>query len=448
MLDTFLSKTRRLIPAPIFNTLNPAYHWTMSFLAAVFYGFPSRHIKVIAVTGTKGKSSTTEILNAILETSGLRTALSNTIRFKVGDDSRPNLHKMSMPGRFFLQRFLRRTVDEKCRYAVIEMTSQGALLHRHKFIDLDTLVFTNLSPEHIEAHGSYEKYVGAKVAIAENMQSSCKAVKTIIVNDDDDEKDRFLACHADRKITYSIHDVEPYEIKPEGLSFTVNGRVVKSPLSGLFNLYNILAAMTAAESERVSPEMIIQAVEAFGGIPGRVEKVEAGQDFEVIVDYAHTADSLEKFYKVFRPDPMAPRDSDQNAPSRRLIAVLGGTGGGRDAWKRKEMGRLADLYCDIVILTDEDPYDEDPNKIVADVAVGITSMKPLIVMDRREAIREALELAHAGDAVLITGKGTDPFIMGPKGTKTPWSDSRVAKEELERLIACHPREGGGPGSAR
>ena len=398
-------------------------------MAAVFYGFPSRRIKVIAVTGTKGKSSTTEILNAILEKAGCKTALSNTIRCKIGDDSKPNLHKMSMPGRFFLQGFLRKAVDADCRYAVIEMTSQGALLHRHKFIDLDTLIFTNLSPEHIEAHGSYEKYVDAKVSIAENMRGSCKAVKTIIVNDDDDESGRFLACHADRKVTYSIHDVEPYEVKPKGLMFTLNGRPIQSPLSGLFNLYNILAAMTAAESESISPEMIIQTIEAFDDIPGRVENIDAGQNFEVVVDYAHTADSLEKFYKVFRPDPGAPREG-----ANRLIAVLGGTGGGRDVWKRKKMGELADLYCDEVILTDEDPYDEDQNKIVADVAVGITSKKPLIIMDRREAIREAVKRAHKGDAVLITGKGTDPYIMGPNGTKTPWSDSRVAKEELERLV--------------
>jgi UDP-N-acetylmuramyl tripeptide synthase len=397
-------------------------------------------------------------LNAILENAGRKTALSNTIRFKIADDSTPNLHKMSMPGRFFLQRFLRKAVDAKCQYAVIEMTSQGALLHRHRFIDLDTLIFTNLSPEHIEAHGSYEKYVDAKVSIAENMRSSCKAVKTIIVNDDDDQADRFLACHADRKITYSIHDVEPYKVKAEGLEFTLNGRPTHSPLSGLFNLHNILAAVTAAESEHISPEMILEAIESFERLPGRVERIDAGQNFEVVVDYAHTADSLEKLYKVFRPDPTTPCDSNQTtlkdpdqtaskdpngsggsndligSETRRLIAVLGGTGGGRDAWKRKEMGRLADLYCDAVILTNEDPYDEDPNKIIADVAVGITSKKPLIVMDRREAIREALKLAQKGDAVLITGKGTDPYIMGPNGTKTPWSDAGVAKEEIERLI--------------
>ena len=435
MIDRFLDTIRRLIPARLFKAVSPAYHWTLSFMAAVWYGFPSRQIKVIGVTGTKGKSSTVEVLNAILETAGSRTALSNTIRSKVGDDSRPNLHKMSMPGRFFMQRFLRQAVDAGCRYALIEMTSQGAILHRHRFIDLDTLIFTNLSPEHIEAHGSYERYVAAKVSIAENMQTSCKAVKTIIVNDDDDESGRFLACHADRKITYSIHDAEPYRIKPEGLEFALNERTVTSPLSGLFNLYNILAAVTAAESENVTPANIFRAIESFGGIPGRIEKIEAGQDFEVVVDYAHTPDSLEQLYRVFRPDPAAARGASAggSALPRRLIAVLGGTGGGRDAWKRKEMGRLADLYCDAVILTDEDPYDEDPQKIVADVAAGVAAHEPLIIMDRREAIRTAVKEARKGDAVLITGKGTDPYIMGRHGRKMPWSDAGVAREEIERL---------------
>ncbi len=182
----------------------------------------------------------------------------------------------------------------------------------------------------------------------------------------------------------------------------------------------------------ISDDVILGAIKRFGDIPGRVEKIEAkgpdgrAQDFTVVVDYAHTADSLEKLYKVFRPDPEAPRGN------KRLIAVIGGTGGGRDHWKRVEMGRLADTYCDEVILTDEDPYDEDPKKIVDDVAKGIVSKKPKVIMDRRLAIREAIALAKKGDTVLITGKGTDPYIMGPYGTKTPWSDADIAREELEK----------------
>lgn len=420
MIDSFLAKTRRFIPAPIFKVVNPIYHWKLAFLAALWYRFPSRKLKVIAVTGTKGKSSTVEILNAILEEAGYKTAVSNTIRFKVGDVSSDNLYKMSMPGRFFIQRFLRQAVSHGCEYAIVEMTSQGALNFRHLFIDLDAFVFTNISPEHIEAHGSFENYVDSKLAIAKRLGKSRKQNRTLIVNADDKESARFMECPADKKVSYGIRDVEPYQVKKAGLEFALGGKTVRSQLSGLFNLYNILGAAAAARSQGVSDDIIIRAVEKFNGIPGRVQKVEAGQDFTVIVDYAHTADSLEKLYQVFQ--------------SSRNICVLGGTGGGRDTGKRKIMGAIADEYCDEIILTDEDPYDEDPKNIVNEVARGITSQTPTIIMDRREAIREAVKRAKTGDTILITGKGTDPYIMGPGGKKTPWSDARIAREEIEKII--------------
>jgi UDP-N-acetylmuramoyl-L-alanyl-D-glutamate--2,6-diaminopimelate ligase len=420
MLDKALSHIRRYMPRKLHSFLNPAYHWTLALSGALIYRFPSRKMKVIAVTGTKGKSSTVEILSAILEEAGYATALSNTIRFKVGKESTENLYKMSMPGRFFLQGLIRRAVDSKCDYLVMEMTSQGALMHRHRFIQLDAFVFTNISPEHIEAHGSYERYLDAKMELCRALSRSKKPDRALIVNADDKESEIFLTCEADRKITYGLKDAEPYEIKKEGIQFTYGGRTVHSPLSGQFNLYNILAAAAAARSQGVSHDIIIRAVEKFGGIAGRLQKIEKGQDFKVIVDYAHTPDSLEKVYQVFQ--------------SSRLICVLGGTGGGRDTWKRKEMGRLADEYCDEVILTDEDPYDEDPKKIVDDVAAGVSSQQPSIIMDRRAAIREAITHARTGDAVLITGKGTDPYIMGPRDTKTVWSDARVATEELEAIL--------------
>lgn len=425
MLDTTLQKTRKLIPEKLFRALQPAYHWTMAFMAAVWYRFPSRKIKVIGITGTKGKSSTVEILNAILEEAGYKTALSSTIRFKIDDISSENLYKMTMPGRFTVQRLLRKAVNKKCEYMILEMTSQGALLHRHKFINLDAFVFTNLSPEHIEAHGSYENYVSSKIAIARRLENSKKPNRVMVLNIDDKESSRFMALNADKKVTYSAKDAEPYEIKKEGISFTMNGQAMESRLSGLFNLYNIMAAVSTARSQSVSDDIIKRALEGFSGIPGRVQKITVGdkQDFTVIVDYAHTPDSLEKLYQVFH--------------SSRNICVLGGTGGGRDSWKRKEMGRIADRYCEEIILTDEDPYDENPRKIVDDVAQGISSQKAKIIMDRREAIREAIRLAQPGDSVLITGKGTDPYIMGPNGTKTPWSDAVVAREEIEMLGKQH-----------
>jgi UDP-N-acetylmuramoyl-L-alanyl-D-glutamate--2,6-diaminopimelate ligase len=421
MIDSTLGFVRRHMPKKLFDALNPIYHWVLAFSAAIVYGFPSRKIKVIAVTGTKGKSSTVEILNAILEEAGYKTALSNTIRFKVGDISSENLYKMSMPGRFFAQRLLYKAVKNGCQYMIMEMTSQGAILHRHRFIDLDAFVFTNLSPEHIEAHGSYEKYREAKLEICRSLGASRKKDRALIVNADEKEGSAFLDCPADRKLTYGLRDVTPYTIMKGGIDFAWAGRTASSPLSGLFNLYNLLAAATAAKSQGVSDEVIVRAIERFSGIPGRVQKIEAGQSFSVVVDYAHTPDSLEKLYQVFQ--------------SSRSVCILGGTGGGRDTWKRREMGRIADTYCDEIILTDEDPYDEDSNNIVADVAAGIETQQPTIIMDRREAIREALKRAKTGDAVLITGKGTDPYIMGPKGTKTPWSDAAIAREEIEKLLA-------------
>ena len=417
MLDSLLSHIRSYTPTFIFNKLSPAYHFVLACVAVVVYRFPSRKIKVIGITGTKGKSSTVEILNAILEEAGYRTALTNTIRFKIGEISSDNLYKMSMPGRFFMQRFLRKAVNKKCDYAVIEMTSQGVLTSRHLFIDMDTFLFTNISPEHIEAHGSYEKYLGAKLAIAKRLEKSKKKLRTLIVNKDDKECDRFLECVADKKIAYTLESLAPYSVLKEGLDFTLRGKSVHSHLSGIFNLYNTLAAMTAAEACGVSDEVIIRAISKFHGIAGRVQHVDAGQDFKVIVDYAHTPDSLEKLYQVFQ--------------SSRNICVLGGTGGGRDTWKRKEMGRIAEEYCDEIILTDEDPYDEDPRKIVDDVASGMTHT-PTIIMDRRLAIREAISHAKTGDTVLITGKGTDPYIMGPHGTKIPWNDALIAREEIQR----------------
>ncbi len=416
MLDNILRQIRNLIPDPVFRFFQSPYHWTLSLCAAIWYRFPSRHLKVIAVTGTKGKSSTVEILNAMLEEAGLKTALSGTIRFKVDEVSSENLFKMSMPGRFFVQRLMRRAVEHGCTHFIIEMTSQGALMHRHSFIELDGFVFTNLTPEHIEAHGSYENYLNSKLALARSLGQSKKKDRVMIVNDDDKESPKFLACISDRQLSFSIKDVEPYQVKKEGLTFTFSGKSVNSPLSGLFNIYNILAAATAARSQGVSDEIIIRAIEKFSGIPGRVQRINAGQDYTVIVDYAHTPDSLEKLYQVFQ--------------SSRSICVLGGTGGGRDNWKRKEMGHVADNYCDEIILTDEDPYDEDPQKIMQDVAAGISSQVPTIILDRREAIRHAIQRAKTGDSILITGKGTDPYIMGRAGSKIPWSDANIAREEI------------------
>lgn len=407
-LESLLNFTKRFIPKRLFRTAQPVYHYSLAFIGALLYRFPSRQIKVIAITGTKGKTSTSEILTKILEQAGYKVASTSTLQFRIGNKVERNIYKMSMPGRMFLQRFLRQAVQANCQFAVLEMASEGAKLFRHKFIDLDGLIFTNISPEHIESHGSYKKYLEAKLGYARALNNSPKKNKILVVNSEDQEADKFL------KLAPTT--------KPIKFSFADDKNYPETALTGKFNRYNIIAAAKMAEALGVTKEKIDQALVQLTIIPGRMEPVISGnpkQDFEVVIDYAHTADSLTKAYEALE--------------GKRKICVLGSCGGGRDKWKRPQMGAVADKFCDEIILTDEDPYDEDPEQIVCDVATGIT--KPYKkIMDRREAINFAVSQAKTGDAVIITGKGTDPYLMKAGGQKIPWSDYDVAREELLKVL--------------
>jgi UDP-N-acetylmuramoyl-L-alanyl-D-glutamate--2,6-diaminopimelate ligase len=417
-MDKILRNIKRFLPNWIFHALQPIYHYVLALLGAVIYRAPSRKLYVIGITGTKGKSSTSEITNAILEEAGEKTAMVNGIRFKVGDDSVPNQLKMTMPGRFTIQKYMREAVRADCKYFILEMTSEGTKQFRHKFIALDALIFTNLSPEHIEAHGSYEKYRDAKLKIAKALEGSKKVGRVIVANRDDKESGRFLDINVPNKLTFSLDDAKIFRILPEGVEITFSGERIESKLRGQMNIYNMLAGATLARFLGVNTKTIKKALFDVS-IPGRLQYVRAGQDFDVIVDYAHTADYLRQVYEIF--------------PKKNKICILGSTGGGRDKSKRKNMGEIADEHCSEVILTNEDPYDEDPRKIIDDVAQGITRHKPHIYMDRREAMRAGFALAQKDDVVIITGKGTDPYIMIENGQKIPWSDARIAKEELEKF---------------
>ena len=418
-MEKILEIGRKIIPTKIFHMAQPVYHYLLAFAGAVYYGFPSRKIFVVAVTGTKGKTTVTEIINKILEETGEKTALLNTIHFKVGDKYTRNLFKMTMPGRFFIQRFLRSAIKANCKYAILEMTSEGAKQFRHKFISLDTLIFTNIAPEHIEAHGSFENYLNAKLKIAKTLESSLKKNRTMIVNIDDKYAPKFLDIKVDKKLAFSLADAKPYTATEKDTILTIDGKKIKTKLVGEFNIYNILAGITFAKHRNINFDIIKNALEEFGGVAGRVERIEGGQNFTVIVDYAHTKESLEELYKAFGK-------SDK-------ICVLGNTGGGRDKWKRPDMGKVADTYCKHIILTNEDPYDENPMQIIEDVAQGITKQSPKIIIERRDAIRKALTLAKENDIVMITGKGTDPYIMEANNKKTLGDDRDVVKEELKLL---------------
>lgn len=446
-----LSLFKKIIPRPVFYFFQPIYHYLLALLGAIIYGFPSRKITVIGVTGTKGKSTTTEILNSIFETNGDKTALQNTIRFKIGDKEKRNLYKMSMPGRFFIQKFLREAVDNHCKVAILELTSEGAKQFRHKFVDLDALIFTNLAPEHIESHGSYENYVKAKLSIARELESSKKKAmkkvwlsratrglfeefsfldskkeKAIVVNKDDKEAEKFLALNIKNKIVYSLNDAIGIKVDEKGSSFQIGKTVFHSKLPGIFNVSNILGALSCVKHFGISLETAKKGVEKLDLVRGRMENINPNENLDIIIDYAHTSDSLKAVYETYK--------------DHKTVCVLGNTGGGRDKWKRPEMGKIADEYCSHIILTNEDPYDEDPMQIIKDVESGVKNKQVEIIIDRRKAIRKAIEKAvslHKQNtnekiAVLITGKGTDPYIMEKNNKKTPWDDASVAREELQK----------------
>ncbi len=414
-MDSILRKVEKIIPKSVYKLGQPFYHYGLTLTGAIKYSFPAQRIKIIGVTGTKGKSSTTELINHILEQAGKKTAVSGTIRFKIGDEERPNKYKMSMPGRFFMQKFIADAVQAKCEYAVIEMTSEGSKQFRHKFIYTDAFIFTNLSPEHIESHGSYEAYRHAKVRMVKNLK---KKGGVLIVNEDDKEAGVFKKAAPKEIISYSLLDIRDTQTEPN-ISFVYKGTQFISPLQGKFNVYNILAAIKTCEHFGISLEEIKKGIETKSEIAGRVQKIKNKIGADIVVDYAHTPDSLKALYESFK--------------EKRMVCILGNTGGGRDTWKRPEMAKIANTYCNNIILTNEDPYDEDPMKIINEMKESIDSEKLQIILDRKEAIKKGISLLEKDNALLITGKGTDPYIMEADGKKTPWSDSGITEEILKEM---------------
>ena len=421
---------KKFIPPLLINW----YHFGLSFFGALLYLFPSKKLKVIGVTGTNGKSTVVYLVTKTLEEAGFKVASVSSIEFKIGSKRWQNNLKMTMPGRLKLQRFLRKAVKEKCQYAVIEVTSEGILQYRHRFIDFDVAVFTNLTPEHIEAHGSFENYKKAKGKLFESLKKSRK--KTVsVINLDDENADYFLGFGADKKVGYSIKEninkkfhlseiIKASEINfsENKTEFQIRGLKFSLKLKGLFNVYNALAATSVGLSQNIELPVMKKALEKIKSIPGRLEEV-ASIPFKVIVDYAHTPDALQKVYEAL---------SSQSFSS--LICVLGSCGGGRDKWKRSELGRIADNFCRKIILTNEDPYDENPQEIIEQIEKGVQSKEKIIkIIDRKEAIRRALKIAKENDIVIITGKGCEPWMCVAGGKKIPWDDREIVRENIDKL---------------
>ncbi len=411
------------------------YHFSLALSGACFYRFPSRRLKVIGVTGTSGKSTVVELIAHIFRTTGHKTASSSSIQFRLNDDIEFNNLKMTMPGRWAMQRFLAQAVKAKCQYAVLEVTSEGISQHRHRFIDFDALVFTNLSPEHIERHGSFEKYLQAKSKLFSGLSKSIKKDKVIIANIDDKYADHFLSFIADRKIGFGQKNrdktkegiyLDKITLSPFGSKFTFDNHEVSWPLLGEFNVLNGLAAVAATWSQGISREKSSQALKSVKIMPGRMEIV-MDSPFSVIVDYAHTPKALKFVYETVKIGLKG-----------RMILILGACGGGRDHWKRPVFGKIAEEYGDIIILTDEDPYDENPAAIIEQVRAGVSDNfkgKCSIVLDREKAIKKAMHIARPGDVIVITGKGSEPLMCLSGGRKIPWDDRAIVRRLWSEMKA-------------
>ena len=423
-MSNFRHTVKKYIPQRLFALLQPGYHYALAYAGAVKFRHPSRDIAVIGVTGTKGKSTTTEILAHILRGAGYKTASLSTIQFTCGDKTERNLYKMTMPGMFFIQRFLRQAVDADCTHAVIEMTSEGARQFRHKFVEIDALLFTNLTPEHIESHGSFKNYKAAKLRLAAAVAGSHKRPRTLVANVDDEHGQDFLNYAVEKILPYRLSNLTLHSLQKDSVTMVINNVTIRVPIVGLFNVYNTLAAITYARSIGVPLESIRDSLAKLPPVAGRVEQFHspttADKRITVVVDYAHTPDSLTQLYTAFA--------------DKYKVGVLGNTGGGRDTWKRPEMGAIAEEHCEQIILTNEDPYDENPQSIVEQMKRGMSTSAPVrVIMDRRAAIQTAINDCPDGGYVLVSGKGTDPYIMGPNGTKQVWSDAQIVQELLATL---------------
>lgn len=446
LLDKILCWIKKLIPKPVFDFFAPIYHAGLAYLGALLYGFPSRSLKVIGVTGTKGKSTTVFLISKILENAlqdaqgkPVGVAAIGSLGFKIKEREWPNTLKMTMPGRLKLQKFLYEAKKAGCKYAVLEVTSEGIKQKRHLGIKFDCAVFTNLHKEHIENHGSFENYRKAKeklFAIAKNIH---------VLNADDLNIKHFSEYSAKRKMFFGLKSgdmkADNIENTENGIKFVVYGTVFNLNLAGEFNVMNALAALATVAMYGIDLPSAKLILENIKSISGRMEFIQK-TPFVVVVDYAHTPDSLEAVYKTLKQSLQLSSD-DKNVGaithSNKLLCVIGAAGGGRDKWKRPEFGKIAEKYCDEIILTNEDPYDENPDVILNQIESGfsisnqqlaINNKKILKILDRKEAIKTALADAKEGDIVIITGKGSEISMALAGGKKIPWSDKKIVEEIL------------------
>ncbi|MBI4278345.1 MAG: UDP-N-acetylmuramoyl-L-alanyl-D-glutamate--2,6-diaminopimelate ligase [Armatimonadetes bacterium] len=426
------------VPAHVSQVIVPDTRLGLALASAAFYGHPSRQVRVIGVTGTNGKGATTHLIEAVLARAGRPCGIIGTIGARVGDETLEM--SRTTPEAPDLQRLLRAMADRGMRYAAVEVASHALALHRVAGCRFEAAVFTNLTQDHLDFHKTWEEYIAAKARLFAMVEPSGVAV----INADDPHAGVMRAASRAPVIAYGIE--QPAEIRARDLELALHGTSfvavtpcgtvpVRLQLTGRFNVCNALAAVGIGISQGVDPSVIADALAAMPGIPGRFERVDRGEEFAVIVDYAHTPDGLENVLRTAA-----------DCTRGRTIVVFG-CGGDRDRTKRPIMGRIAVELADHAIVTSDNPRTEEPMAIIEEIVAGIEALGRArrgtyeVEADRRKAIARAVALAQPGDVVLVAGKGHETY-QEIKGRKYPFDDRAVARDALAARRAGTARSHG------
>ncbi|NLK51662.1 MAG: UDP-N-acetylmuramoyl-L-alanyl-D-glutamate--2,6-diaminopimelate ligase [Syntrophomonadaceae bacterium] len=409
----------------------PDARQALARLAAAFCGFPSTQLRVIGVTGTNGKTTTTYLLEAIFQRAGYQVGLLGTIGNRIAKKMLPVAH--TTPESLDLQILLKQMVDVNSDYAVMEVSSHALALNRVEGCEFDVAVFTNLSQDHLDFHCSMEEYQEAKLRLFERLGSGQKTgPRYAVVNIDDAAGGQFIQATKAEVVTFGID--QPAQVQARNLKITSRGTTFQAVLpeaeiqidlafTGRFSVYNALAALAVGWKEGIKLSDIQAALAAVRGVPGRFERVDCRQDFTVIVDYAHTPDGLKNVLSTAR-----------EVTRGRIITVFG-CGGDRDRTKRPLMGEAVARLSDYTVVTSDNPRTEDPVKIVEDILPGMWMADKesfTVILDRRQAIQHALQVAQPEDIVIIAGKGHENCqLIGDKAL--PFNDREVARELLSEL---------------
>lgn len=411
----------RLVPQ---KAKNYGYHLPLAIFANLAFGFPSRHLSVIGVTGTNGKTTTTKLIAAMLTESGKQTAYASTIEYGIGEKHWTNVSKFTTSSAWQLQKFLSEAKRAGCTHVVLETSSHSLDQFRTWGILYAVAVITNVTREHLDYHQTIGEYRAAKKKLF-------AGVKTAIVNADMERPEEFFIEAPGETLTYSTKHSDAsvfaseIELDLTGTRFLAFGLSFRISLPGLFNVENALAALATGKALGLDAETMRRALARVSGIPGRMESVPNDRRLDILIDYAVTPDSFEKLYQAVKP---------MQIPGTRIIHVFGACGE-RDRGKRPVMGKIASDNADIIILTNEDPYHENPERIIDEIEAGVTKKNGetyFRIFDRREAITKALALAEEGDIVLVTGKGAEE-TMALGDRRVPWKERMVIEEILREM---------------